>query len=94
MMRKEKVRQKNITIICNKLFKHTQMSYTILFHAEDIAEETLSEVVYINNIPIYSLGKDATCHIKNRRLLLRATRRKSELKPYRIVFKGSKVQLR
>lgn len=92
MKRKEHQRRKNIATICEALFKRTQMSYTLLFYAEDIAEETLSNLVAVNGIIVYSVENKPE-YIRNRRRLLRVVKRASEIKPYRIAWQGDRVKL-
>lgn len=86
-MRKQKIRKRNLEIILSALFKRTAMPYTLLFYAEDIAEETLSDVIYVNNVPIFSTDYKKPQYAKNRRLILRSLKRKSEIKPYKTVLK-------
>ena len=92
MKRKEKQRRQNIVTICEALFKKTQMSYTLLHHAEDIAEETLSNLIVSNGVIIYSVNNKPE-YIRNRRRLLRVVKRASEIKPYQIVWLGDKAKL-
>lgn len=69
------------------------MSYSILFHAEDIAEETLCDKIYLNGLCIYSIDNKPE-FIRNRRVVLRAIRRKTELKPHKIVLRGKNWKLK
>lgn len=86
-------RKSNITLIADYLYRRSAMPYSILFHAEDIAEETLCDVVYLNDIPIYSSSNNCPEYIYNRRTLLRSIRRRTELKPHKIAYKGKRVIL-
>ena len=86
-MRKQKIRKRNLEIILSTLFNRTAMPYTLLFHAEDIAEETLSDVIYVNNVPIFSSDYKKPQYAKNRRVILRQLKRRSEIKPHKIILK-------
>ena len=68
------------------------MGYTLLFYAEDIAEETLCNIIHVNGVPIYSVDNKPE-YIRNRRLILRTLKRKSQIKPHKIVMKNSKWRL-
>ena len=93
MRRKERIRQQNLALILETLFHRTAMGYTLLFYAEEIAEETLSDIIYVNNVPIYSVNNKPE-YIRNRRLILRTLKRRSEIKPHKIVLKGKNWKLK
>lgn len=89
MTRQEVRRQKALARIIEYMYDRSKMSYTLLYHAEDIAEETLTDTITLNGVPIYSV-KNKPEYIRNRRLLLRTIRRQTELKPHKIKWANKK----